>query len=68
MPLQPKSFWPALAAFVGASFTYTYVVARGEGNAMDGARTRWQQQKMRGEQAISAHGQAMLEQEQKHSH
>lgn len=43
------------------SFTYTTVVARGEGNAMDAARTRWQQQKMRGDNAMSAAGAKWLE-------
>ncbi|KAF2266419.1 hypothetical protein CC78DRAFT_531540 [Lojkania enalia] len=49
----PKSFWPALAGFLALSFTYTAVVARSEGSAVDGARTRWYQQKQRGLEALS---------------
>jgi hypothetical protein len=51
--------------------TYTTVVARGEGNAIDNARTRWQQQKMRGDSAMSEAGARWLreheEQEKQHS-
>ena len=43
------------------SFTYTAVVARGEGNAIDNARSRWQQQKARGDAAMSAYGASLLE-------
>jgi len=35
---------------------YTTYVARTEGNAIDNARTRWQQQKMRGDSAMSEAG------------
>lgn len=84
MPMTPKSFWPALAGFLGAflsthlqylqgdanqdpalSFTYTAVVARGEGNTIDAARKRWQDQKKRGDAAMSAAGSKWLE-EHKH--
>ncbi|PSN74203.1 hypothetical protein BS50DRAFT_627550 [Corynespora cassiicola Philippines] len=63
MPAQPKSFWPALASFIAFSFTYTAVVARGEGNAIDNARTRWQNQMQRGNQAMSDHGASLLAQQ-----
>ncbi|KAF2749904.1 hypothetical protein M011DRAFT_484580 [Sporormia fimetaria CBS 119925] len=65
MPATPKSFLPALATFLALSFTYTAVVARNEGNAIDNAKRRWQQQKARGDAAMSAYGQHMLEQQQK---
>ncbi|KAF1952156.1 hypothetical protein CC80DRAFT_377055, partial [Byssothecium circinans] len=55
MPAAPKSFLPALATFITLSFTYTAVSARNEGSTIDAARTRWQQQMMRGNQALS-HG------------
>lgn len=80
MPAPAKSFWPALAGFIGEcrctqhrvrgrhanrhaafSFTYTAVVARGEGNTIDAARSRWQAQKRRGDEAITAHGTQWLE-------
>ncbi|KAF2194801.1 hypothetical protein K469DRAFT_706289 [Zopfia rhizophila CBS 207.26] len=63
MPVATKSFWPALATFIAFSFTYTTVVARGEGSAVDAARTRWQQQKARGDQALSSYGANLLEQQ-----
>ncbi|KAF2124845.1 hypothetical protein P153DRAFT_252979, partial [Dothidotthia symphoricarpi CBS 119687] len=44
MPAPPKSYLPSFAAFMAAGFTYTYIVASQEGAAVDGARTRWQQQ------------------------
>ena len=82
MPVPTKSFWLPLASFLGTyysdrfsrnanvfqalSFTYTAVVARGEGNAMDNARRRWQQQKQRGDAAMTAAGTKWLE-EHKHS-
>ncbi|PVH93351.1 hypothetical protein DM02DRAFT_541726 [Periconia macrospinosa] len=53
MPLAAKSFWPALATFIGLSFTYTAIAARNEGNTIDAARTRWQQQMQRGNLAMS---------------
>ncbi|KAF2247062.1 hypothetical protein BU26DRAFT_520332 [Trematosphaeria pertusa] len=65
MPMTPKSFWPALAGFLALSFTYTAVVARGEGNTIDAARKRWQDQKKRGDAAMSAAGSKWLE-EHKH--
>lgn len=61
MPVATQSFLPALAAFMALSFTYTAVVAKGEGNAIDNARSRWQQQKARGDAAMSAYGASMLE-------
>ncbi|KAF2203083.1 hypothetical protein GQ43DRAFT_284552 [Delitschia confertaspora ATCC 74209] len=45
MPAATKTFMPALATFIALSFTYTAVVARKEGNTIDAARTRWQQQR-----------------------
>ncbi|KAF2649802.1 hypothetical protein K491DRAFT_721334 [Lophiostoma macrostomum CBS 122681] len=63
MPAVTKSFMPALAAFIAFSFTYTAVVARHEGNAIDNARTRWQQQMQRGTDAMSAYGASQLEKE-----
>ncbi|KAH7128361.1 hypothetical protein B0J11DRAFT_578582 [Dendryphion nanum] len=65
MPVAAKSYWPIFAGFIAFSFTYTTVVARKEGNAMDAARTRWQQQKLRGDQAMSAYGASLLEQAHK---
>jgi hypothetical protein len=47
---------------IAFSFTYTTVVARKEGAAVDGARTRWQQQKARGDHAM--YGANLLEQVQ----
>ncbi|KAF2827894.1 hypothetical protein CC86DRAFT_289370 [Ophiobolus disseminans] len=44
MPAVPKSYLPAFAAFMVVGITYTTIVARTEGAAMDGARTRWQNQ------------------------
>ncbi|KAF2274767.1 uncharacterized protein EI97DRAFT_434994 [Westerdykella ornata] len=65
MPAAAKSFWPALAAFMALSFTYTAVVARNEGNAIDNAKRRWQQQKARRDAAMSAQGAHLLEQQHK---
>jgi hypothetical protein len=44
MPAAAKSFLPAFAGFLAFAGTYTVVVAAKEGAAMDGARTRWQNQ------------------------
>ncbi|KAF2735676.1 hypothetical protein EJ04DRAFT_434550 [Polyplosphaeria fusca] len=60
MPAVPKSYLPALAAFIALSFTYTAVNAQREGAHVDAARTRWYSQKERGLAALS-HG-ATLEQ------
>ncbi|KAF2642214.1 hypothetical protein P280DRAFT_296913 [Massarina eburnea CBS 473.64] len=65
MPATPKSFWPVLAGFIAVSFTYTAVSARNEGNTIDAARTRWQQQMKRGNQALS-HGMTLEESLAKH--
>ncbi|KAF2873966.1 hypothetical protein BDV95DRAFT_604185 [Massariosphaeria phaeospora] len=64
MPIATKSYGPALAAFLALSFTYTAIEARAEGNTIDAARTRWQQQMQRGNQAMSAYGTRLLEQEE----
>ncbi|KAF2683793.1 hypothetical protein K458DRAFT_418781 [Lentithecium fluviatile CBS 122367] len=65
MPMPAKTFLPAFVGFMAFAVGYTTVVARGEGNAIDNARTRWQQQKKRGDEAMSAAGQQWLE-EHKH--
>jgi hypothetical protein len=44
MPVTPKSYLPAFAAFMALGVTYTAMVASKEGAAIDGARTRWQGQ------------------------
>ena len=44
MPATPKSYLPAFAAFLAVGITYTIIAASNEGAAMDGARTRWQNQ------------------------
>jgi hypothetical protein len=44
MPVAPKSYLPTFAAFMAFAVTYTTIVASQEGAAMDGARTRWQNQ------------------------
>ncbi|KAF2120137.1 hypothetical protein BDV96DRAFT_641988 [Lophiotrema nucula] len=54
MPVAAKSYWPALAGFVAFAFSYTAVVARKEGSAVDAARARWYAQKERGLNALSA--------------
>jgi hypothetical protein len=46
------------------SLTYTTIVARKEGQHVDNARTRFQQQRMRGNQAMSDYGARLLEQQQ----
>ncbi|CAI6336265.1 unnamed protein product [Periconia digitata] len=61
MPAVAKSFWPALATFIGLSFTYTFTAARSEGNSIDAARTRWQQQMQRGNLALSGGATDILE-------
>lgn len=43
----------SLTYMPGLSFTYTAVVARHEGNNIDAARTRWQNQMKRGNLAMS---------------
>ncbi|KAF2442876.1 hypothetical protein P171DRAFT_486845 [Karstenula rhodostoma CBS 690.94] len=60
MPAAPKSFVGALATFIVGSFTYTAYVARYEGNQIDAARTRWQDQMRRGNAAMSG-GVSLLE-------
>ena len=44
MPVAPKSYLPAFAAFLAFGLSYTTIVAAKEGAAVDGARTRWQGQ------------------------
>lgn len=44
MPVAPKSYLPAFAAFLAFGLSYTTIVATKEGAAVDGARTRWQGQ------------------------
>jgi hypothetical protein len=44
MPVVPKSYLPAFAAFLAFGATYTTIVASKEGATIDGARTRWQNQ------------------------
>ncbi|KAF1995755.1 hypothetical protein P154DRAFT_580627 [Amniculicola lignicola CBS 123094] len=61
MPIAPKSYAPALAAFLALSFTYVAVVAKNEGAQMDGARARWQQQMHRGNKAMSDYGASLME-------
>jgi len=84
MPAVPKSFMPALGAFIGMyrrpccthlkcdsanmacfllafSFTYTAIVAHKEGSSVDAARTRWQEQMRRGNEAMTAAGTQILE-------
>ncbi|EUC49471.1 hypothetical protein COCMIDRAFT_84454 [Bipolaris oryzae ATCC 44560] len=53
MPAAAKSYLPAFAAFMAFGLTYTTVVASKEGAAVDGARTRWQQQHARARYALS---------------
>ncbi|KAJ4288668.1 hypothetical protein N0V90_011905 [Kalmusia sp. IMI 367209] len=60
MPAAPRSFVGALSAFIALSFTYTAVVARYEGSTIDAARTRWQNQMRRGNEAMSG-GVTLLE-------
>lgn len=44
MPVAPRSYLPAFAAFLAFGISYTTIVASKEGAAMDGARARWQNQ------------------------
>lgn len=53
MPIAPKSYLPTFAAFMAFGITYTTVVASKEGAAMDGARTRWQNQHASARRALS---------------
>ncbi|KAF2794418.1 hypothetical protein K505DRAFT_219545, partial [Melanomma pulvis-pyrius CBS 109.77] len=53
MPVPAKSMLPALTTFLVLSLTYTTIVARKEGQNIDSARTRFQQQRLRGNQAMS---------------
>ncbi|KAF1837393.1 hypothetical protein BDW02DRAFT_480311, partial [Decorospora gaudefroyi] len=53
MPAVSKSYLPAFAAFMALGVTYTAVVASKEGAAVDGARTRWQDQHARARNALS---------------
>ncbi|EMD66111.1 hypothetical protein GGP41_006426 [Bipolaris sorokiniana] len=53
MPAAAKSYLPAFAAFMAFGLTYTTIVASKEGAAVDGARTRWQQQHARARNALS---------------
>ncbi|OAL56267.1 hypothetical protein IQ07DRAFT_637734 [Pyrenochaeta sp. DS3sAY3a] len=53
MPVAPKSYLPAFAGFLVFGLTYTTYVASKEGAAVDGARTRWQNQHARARTAMS---------------
>lgn len=53
MPVLAKSYLPTFATFMVCAIAYTTVVASQEGAAVDGARTRWQQQHARARNALS---------------
>lgn len=62
MPVAPKSYLPAFAAFLAFGLSYTTIVASKEGAAVDGARTRWQGQHASARRALSG-GMSMEEME-----
>ncbi|KAF2715749.1 hypothetical protein K504DRAFT_497610 [Pleomassaria siparia CBS 279.74] len=68
MPVPAKSMLPPLGAFLAFSLTYTAIVAQKEGQHVDNARTRFQQQRERGNQAMSDYGARILEQKQLQQH
>ncbi|KAH8728060.1 hypothetical protein GQ44DRAFT_610136 [Phaeosphaeriaceae sp. PMI808] len=53
MPTIPKSYLPAFAAFLVVGVTYTTIVANKEGSAIDGARSRWQNQHASAKRVLS---------------
>ncbi|KAI4944378.1 hypothetical protein J4E86_009436 [Alternaria arbusti] len=64
MPAVPRSYLPSLAAFLAFGITYTTIVAAKEGAAVDGARTRWQDQHARARNALSG-GMTLADMERK---
>lgn len=65
MPVAAKSYLPTFVGFMVFAVTYTTVVASKEGAAVDGARTRWQEQHARARHALSG-GVTLAELESKH--
>lgn len=53
MPIAAKSYLPTFLSFLAFGLTYTTIVAAKEGAAVDGARTRWQDQHARARHALS---------------
>ncbi|KAH7363670.1 hypothetical protein BKA66DRAFT_499037 [Pyrenochaeta sp. MPI-SDFR-AT-0127] len=65
MPVAAKSYLPTFVGFMVCAVTYTTIVASKEGAAVDGARTRWQDQHARARNALSG-GATLAELEGKH--
>ncbi|KAJ4373281.1 hypothetical protein N0V83_003575 [Neocucurbitaria cava] len=67
MPVAAKSYLPAFLGFMAFGLTYTTVVAAKEGAAVDGARTRWQDQHARARYALSGGATSLAEFQGQHS-